>query len=78
MILLSLKELILNGRTILPGEHISTKNPEQFLQRGYARRLTKDETAAILDEYVRVAERIFNKKEVMRTPQAKYVQGNLI
>ena len=78
MLLKVIRELNLNGRTISPGEHISTKNPEQFIQHGLARQLRGEEVRDILDEYVQYAERIFNRKEVLRTPQAKYVQGNLI
>ena len=38
-----------------------------LVDKGYARSLTKDETLAILDEYVAYAEKVFSEKPVVIT-----------
>lgn len=77
MLLKITQELKLNGRTISPGEHISTRNPEQFLQRGLARHLTREETREILDEYVQYAKGVFSEKNRHPTSTIKQGQGLL-
>ncbi len=65
----------LNGKLIRAGEYMQTDNPELFLQRGYARRLTRDEAQKILSEYVKCAEDLFSKVPE-KAPDKKTVFGH--
>lgn len=77
-LLMVLKSIKVSGEILLPGEMFRTLNEQPLIGEGYVRKLTKDETRVILDEYVLYAEKVFNKKEVLRTPQIEYIQGALI
>ncbi|MCX5803484.1 MAG: hypothetical protein NTU69_08150 [Proteobacteria bacterium] len=76
-ILKTLRLLKLNGEILQPGEMFRTPNEQGLVDKGYARHLNKDETAAILDEYVLYAERMFNDKSRQQNPPVKHVQGIL-
>lgn len=74
MILLkALKNIVLNGKFIRVDDYIQTDNPEVFLRPGYARKLTLEETRAILKSYVEFAEKVFEKSaiNVSTMPQAE-------
>ena len=82
IVLKVVKNMKLNGKPILTGEYIRTNNPALFLQRGYATNLSKEEIRAILDEYVKSAERllaeVLPKKEVaLNIPKKAVDQGVL-
>jgi len=74
-ILKVIRPLKVNGEILQSGEMFRASNVQELIDRKYARYLTREETKNILNEYVRYAEGIFNKKEASRTPQTKYVQG---
>ena len=63
MLLKALKDIVLNGKLIHAGEYLQTENPALFLTSNLARRLTEEETKAILGDYVSYAEKLFNKPE---------------
>ena len=77
-ILTVLKPIKLQGEILLPGEMFKAIDSQLLIDRGYARRLNRDETKVILDGYIRFAERIFNKNEVLKKSQVGYIQGALI
>ena len=73
-----IKPIKVSGEILKPGEMFRTQNVQGLIDIGYARKLTKDEAGTILTEYVGVAERIFNKNEVLKKSQVGYIQGALI
>jgi hypothetical protein len=60
-VVVTLKPIRLNGTILQPGEKIRVEGEQELISRGYARRLTKEEARAILDEYIHYAEKIFGK-----------------
>ena len=61
-VLITLKSIRLNGEIVQPGTMITVADEQGLIDKGYARRLTKEETQAILSEYVIYADKIFNNK----------------
>ncbi len=81
MILCALKTIILEESsgtiTVHEGDFFRTSSTDVVMQ-GYARRLTKEEAQIILSEYVRYADKIFNKphRVFTQSPRKKIgIQG---
>lgn len=76
-ILKALRPIKLNGEILQPGEMFRTQDEQGLIDRGYARKLSRDETRAILDEYALYVEQVFNEKETRTLIHEKVNQGNL-
>ncbi len=72
MLLKVIKEFTSRKRTYRVGEHIRVSEGQILVDRGYARALTKEEVGVILEEYVKVAERLFVREspEIGINPKA--------
>lgn len=68
-VLKTLKEICLKGKLIPPGTKIQVDDEDELIGKGYARRLTKDESRAIIDEYVAYAEKVFSEKPTVSVPK---------
>lgn len=66
-VLVTLRQMSMNGELIQPNEKIRVENEQPLINKGYARRLTEDESRAIVSEYVSYAEKVFNEKPVVFT-----------
>jgi hypothetical protein len=80
-ILKTLKPISMNGETVQPGQVVKVPNDQGLINKGYARKLSQDETRAILDGYVREAQRLFSEEPETKTiPMGKknFVQEQLL
>ena len=59
MQLIATKTFKAGGTMFRPGERISVKNEQPFIQNKVARKLTKSEARSIIDEYVNEAKSLF-------------------
>ena len=57
-----LKPVTFDGRSLPLGTTITVQDARALERRGVARRLTSMEVDDILDEYVREADRLFNRR----------------
>lgn len=55
-----IKRCRLNGEIMSPQTIITADNAGLLIEAGYARKLTKEETRDILDEYAQSVETLFN------------------
>jgi hypothetical protein len=82
-VLITLKPLCLNGEIVQPGTMIRVEDEQGLINNGYARRLTKEESQAIVSEYVSYADKIFNQPQEVSPPspgkktRLKWEQGRL-
>lgn len=73
--LILLKPVRLNGEIVQPGTMIRVADEQGLADKGFARHLTKREAQAILSEYVRYAEEVFNKPQRVSMPDASKEAG---
>jgi hypothetical protein len=63
-VLITLKPIRLNGTIVQSGAKIHVEDEQGLINKGYARRLTREEARQILNSYVEYADMLFNKKTV--------------
>ena len=64
MVLLKVvRPIKMTGEMLQPGNMFMAEHEQGLIDRKYARRLTREEKKAILEEYSLYAERLFNKKQ---------------
>lgn len=66
-VIVTLQQVNLKGQIVPPNTRIRVDDEHVLVDKGYARRLTKDESRAIVSEYAAYAEKVFNEKPVVIT-----------
>ncbi|MCX5804313.1 MAG: hypothetical protein NTU69_12435 [Proteobacteria bacterium] len=61
---MTIKNIRVQGEILKPGEMFRTQNAQLLIDQGYARKLTRDERKDILNEYVRIAEKVIQYENV--------------
>ena len=60
-LLIALRAIRSGNELLKAGDKFLIEDGQGLIDRGYARRLTRDETQAILDDYVKFAEELFSE-----------------
>jgi hypothetical protein len=61
-VVVTLKTIRLDGKTVPPGTMIRTKTGQRLIDRGYARKLTPEETNEFLADFARTFEKLMEDK----------------
>lgn len=61
-VIITLKPVRLNGEIVQPGTTMRIENNQKFIKRGYARKLTPEETKEFLTDYARTFEKLMEDK----------------
>jgi hypothetical protein len=70
-LLIAMKPIRSGNELLKTGEKFIIQDSRLLIKKGYARRLTEDETQTILSEYVKYAEDLFSE-----TPEKKTISVN--
>jgi hypothetical protein len=62
LVLITLKTVHLNGQIVVPGTTILVEDGQELIDRGYARKLTRDETKGVLNDYAKTFEKLMEEK----------------
>jgi hypothetical protein len=74
-VLITLKTIRLQGEIVQPGTMIRVEDEQGLIDKVYARRLTKEESQAILNYYVLYTDKIFNKPHRISPPSQSKEAG---
>jgi hypothetical protein len=75
-LLKTLRPVRMNGEIVLPGQTIKVIDGRGLIDKGYARRLTKDEIQAILTQYKKCAEDLFSETPEERADERISIKRN--
>jgi hypothetical protein len=80
-LLIALRSIRSGNELLKAGDKFLIDDGQGLVDRGYARRLTQNETGAILDDYVQYARRLFAEEPENKTvwqERTTVVQGSLL
>jgi hypothetical protein len=74
-VIVTLCSVNLKGKVIPPNTKIRVDDEQNLIDKGYARRLTREETRLILNSYVQYAVKVFAENTKVQKTQKTIVRG---